>query len=159
MSFKNYIAMLNQKTIEMKDDKKARAVKRNLLGWGGTLLAIGIILFFVGFIGFIIAGFKNLQNFQMPITWFILCVVAIPFVAIGCIMLRYGLMIVISKIAVNYADVSDKCPQCGVCIEGTENFCKKCGFNIKKNVTCPKCGKQCGINDVFCKSCGEKLKK
>lgn len=165
MKISEYITKLNEKTLMTKDTTRAKKIRKNLLGWGGASLVLGIVMFFVGFIGFAVSGFSDVVNFNgfqqgglsSAVYWWILCAIAIPFIAVGGVCVKWGLAIVVAIATINYADVSDRCPKCGDPIEGNEKFCSKCGEPLEKILTCSNCGKKIRLNDKFCKECGTSI--
>jgi serine/threonine protein kinase len=50
------------------------------------------------------------------------------------------------------------CPQCRQQVDGTDQFCIYCGFQLVSQVRrCPKCGAYPDVRDHFCIFCGETL--
>lgn len=47
-----------------------------------------------------------------------------------------------------------KCPECGAPLLKTDEFCGKCGANLKNSAGCPACGAALVAGDRFCRKCG-----
>ncbi|MFQ5552562.1 MAG: zinc ribbon domain-containing protein [Thermoplasmata archaeon] len=47
-----------------------------------------------------------------------------------------------------------KCPQCGGLVARADDFCGKCGENLKGPVGCQACGASLEEGDRFCRKCG-----
>ena len=77
--------------------------------------------------------------------------------AVGVMMVRSGLVIVIAGEGSKFLDTAPKCPSCGDPVEENEMFCNKCGALLKDKTKCKHCGTQNEVSDKFCSNCGKEL--
>lgn len=155
------IKILNANIADLASQEKAKALRKQLLIWGGVMTAVGFIGVFVCFALFVINGFSAVNSFEMGFDSKIIIpfLLIIPFAFLGSVgvtVLRLGLSILIGGAVAKFVDESltNKC-ECGNEIEENEIFCSKCGKPLKK--ICPNCKNENSLGDVYCKKCGTKL--
>ena len=179
----NYAKNINRKIGTTLTTEKAKKIRKNLIAWGFVLLVLG----FVGFIVSMVVSFGGIggssssnvcpemgesgwfdcesdsmsAEFDSAVSFmlvgFIVGVISLVIIAIGGVMIKAGLIIVVGGAGAKFLDIAPKCSNCGDPVDENEMYCNKCGAELKSRVKCSNCGTQNEIGDAHCRNCGKLL--
>lgn len=144
------------------NSQKANEIKKKLLKYGIIGLVVGIVFIITGIILFSLPfgdSAFDMSSFDLSGIGMALFMLGGFILAIGSIVLKAGLAIVITGVGTKILDVKkeDRCPKCNDIVDDDEMYCNKCGFNLRENKLCPYCNTQNDLKDEFCRKCGKKL--
>lgn len=159
-SLREEIISLNKDVSNIASCEKAKKLRKKLLSIGLPLAIIGVIGVITCFILFATAGFNGFSENGFSarlIVPFCLFPIFGVIAGIGAYISALGFKILITDYTTNLADsvVGNNCPECGDKIENDEEYCTKCGTQLKK--ICSNCKTINSTKDTYCKKCGKKL--
>ena len=166
----DFVKRLNANTTDLTNCEKAKKLRKALLIIGGILIVIGAIGIIFCFIKLFIISFNLLDTtlgnsgntqdvFTKFIPYFVGIIISAVFLFVGIPLFRIGLSILIGGVGSKFVDkaMNNRCSKCGTVIESNEDFCHKCGNQLR--YTCSKCGTKNDPDHDYCVNCGNKLDK
>ena len=159
-NLRDTIKALNSDVKDVANCKRAKALRKKLLGIGTTLVLAGIIGIITCLALFITAGEGAFTQNGFSARVLVPFILIIPFgliTGVGSFLVSLALKIVITGYTANLVDetVGSHCHNCGENIDPELNFCSKCGSQQKKE--CSVCKHQNKLDNNYCEKCGNKL--
>ena len=154
------IKALNADVHTVANCKKAKKLRKTLIGIGLPLAIVGIVGVFICIATFAKIGFSSVEVVKFSSKILIPFILIIPFAfmgAIGAKLASLGFGIVITGFTTNIIKeaVGNNCPNCGNTISENMAFCTSCGAKVEKE--CPNCKHVNDLKSDFCEKCGTKL--
>ncbi len=157
---KDEIIKLNNSAKTVANCEKAKRMRAKLLAIGLSMAIVGFIGVITCFVLFVTAGAKGFsQNGFSPriIIPFVLFLPCGAIASIGSAIASLGFKILVTGYTTNLIDetVGNNCPNCGDVIDDEEFFCSKCGTQLK--IECPNCKTINSLKNTYCTKCGKEL--
>lgn len=154
------IKQLNVDVNNVANCEKARRLRKTLLAIGLPLAIIGFLGAFACFVLFVTAGSDAFDEngftarLLVPFLLIMPCAVLGGF---GAMLSSLGFKIVVTGYATGLINetVGNNCPQCGGSFTSEMQFCPKCGKKLKND--CAFCGHTNNYKHAYCEKCGSKL--